>query len=78
MSAFRPKLPPRRGYIEVEDSDGNRVYQKIGVDPIDSVSNEVDALKSAIGLKDAQIQAMTDRNDFIEECLAEMATLLYQ
>lgn len=28
-------------------------------------------------LMDAQITAMTDRNDFMEECIAEMATLVY-
>ena len=33
MAITRPQLPPRAGYVEVEDENGNRVYKKGGGDP---------------------------------------------
>jgi hypothetical protein len=29
MNIYRPQLPPRAGYVEIEDGDGIRQYQKI-------------------------------------------------
>ena len=34
-------------------------------------------LKNENALLKAQLQAQTDRSDFVEECIAEMATLVY-
>lgn len=33
MAITRPQLPPKAGYVEVEDENGNRVYKKVGGDP---------------------------------------------
>ena len=42
-----------------------------------SIPEEVEALKNENFLLKAQIQAMSDRNDFIEDCIAEMAMQVY-
>ena len=36
-----------------------------------------DELKAENNLLRAQLQAQSDRSDFVEECIAEMATLVY-
>lgn len=38
---------------------------------------EMSALQAEITRKDAQIVALSDRGEFLEDCIAEMATLLY-
>lgn len=58
-------LPPKLGYVEVE-SAGERVHKK--------VETEADKANS---LLDAQVQAQTERSDFIEDCIAEMAMQVY-
>ena len=44
---------------------------------VPSISEEVESLKSENFMLKAQIQAMSDRNDFIEDCIAEMAMQVY-
>lgn len=39
--------------------------------------NRIDELEQDNVLKTAQIQALSDRNDFLEDCIAEMACLVY-
>lgn len=46
-------------------------------EPTPSIPEEVEALKSENFMLKAQIQAMSDRNDFIEDCIAEMAMQVY-
>ena len=46
-------------------------------EPVPSIPEEVEALKNENFLLKAQIQAMSDRNDFIEDCIAEMAMQVY-
>lgn len=46
-------------------------------EPTPSIPEEVEALKNENFLLKAQIQAMSDRNDFIEDCIAEMAMQVY-
>ena len=46
-------------------------------EPIPSIHEEVEALKNENFMLKAQIQAMSDRNDFIEDCIAEMAMQVY-
>lgn len=58
-------LPPKLGYVEVENS-GERVHKK--------VETETDKENSLLS---AQLQAQTERSDFIEDCIAEMATQVY-
>lgn len=65
-----PQLPPKKGYIEVEEN-GIRVYKPTH----DTLQEQNVELENKL-LK-AQLQAVTDRNDFMEECIAEMATQVY-
>lgn len=46
-------------------------------EPTPSIPEEVEALKNENFMLKAQIQAMSDRNDFIEDCIAEMAMQVY-
>lgn len=39
--------------------------------------NRINELEQDNVLKTAQIQALSDRNDFLEDCIAEMACLVY-
>ena len=40
-------------------------------------SERIEALESENALLKAQLQAQTERSDFIEDCIAEMATQVY-
>lgn len=66
------KLPPRSGYVEAEDEDGNRFYK-----PISKIDDRVSKLESESGLLSAQVKAQSDRSEFVEDCIAEMATRVY-
>lgn len=76
-------LPPVRGYVEVV-IDGEHVYKNVRTGEICSIPIPVPTPEDLISdlehenvLLRAQIQAMTDRNDFIEDCIAEMAEIVY-
>ena len=45
--------------------------------PVLVAQQEAQTLKEDIPMLKAQIQAVSDRNDFIEDCIAEMATVVY-
>ena len=45
-------------------------------DPVDPVDPQP-SMEDQVILLRAQLQAQTDRSDFVEECIAEMATLVY-
>ena len=45
------------------------------VKPTDA--ERISQLESEKKLLTAQLQALSDRNDFIEDCIAEMATIVY-
>lgn len=63
------KLGDNRAYY---DSEGN-----LRLSPeVQSYSEKLD-LERDITLKAAQIQALTDRNEFLEDCVAEMASIVY-
>ena len=59
--------------------DGEHFYR--GGEKLDSpravAQAEAQTLKENIPMLKAQIQAISDRNDFIEDCIAEMATVVY-
>ncbi len=59
------KLPAKRGFVEVEDSYGSRKYQKIP------------SIDDQVILQSAQLQAATDRQEFLEDCIAELAIQVY-
>lgn len=67
----KPQLPPRAGYVEIELPDGSRAYQPT------KAQKEKEALAEENKLLKAQVQALTDRNEFMEDCIAEMATQVY-
>ena len=83
--SFRPELPPKRGYIEVVDSEGVHVYEKTPEllrQEQEQIENEILRtenvnLQAENKLLKAQVQAQSERADFVEDCLAEMASLVY-
>lgn len=69
---YEPQLPPKAGYIEIE-LDGKRVYQKIYTED----ERTLLTLEEENKLLRAQISAQTERADFLEDCVAEMAAVIY-
>ena len=51
---------------------GNKV-----VSPLTAARQEVQTMQGELPMLKAQIQAISERNDFIEDCIAEMATGVY-
>lgn len=67
-------LPNREGYMEVEDENGNRIYveTKERKEQI-----KIEELEQENKLLKAQIKAQSDREEFIEDCIAEIAMIVY-
>lgn len=59
--------------------DGEHFYR--GGEKLDSplavAQQEAQTLKEDIPMLKAQLKAISDRNDFIEDCIAEMAAVVY-
>lgn len=79
-------LVPTGMIIDIGDTfDGNAFYDPDGnlrfTKDTSYVQENVDKLQSDvesdITLKNAQIKALSDRNDFLEDCIAEMACVVY-
>ena len=51
--------------------DGEKV-----VSPLTAARQEVQTMQEELPMLKAQIQAISDRNDFIEDCMAEMAAVV--
>lgn len=74
------QLTPRQGYVETV-VDGVRVYRDTETgeiyrsDPPEKPT--MGGLQQENKLLRAQLQAQTERSDFIEDCLAEMAGVVY-
>lgn len=82
-------LTPVRGYVE-DEVNGRRVYKNVetgetlppGVTPSPTPTIS-DLLAENVSLKQtnqqlmAQIKAVSDRSDFVEDCIAEMAAVVY-
>ena len=47
------------------------------VSPLTAAQKEMETMQTDLPMLKAQIQAISDRNDFIEDCIAEMATVVY-
>ncbi len=60
----------------VEDNAEARAAYIPPIEPTPPPSNE--ELASENNLLKAQVQALTNRNDFVEDCIAEMAMQVYQ
>lgn len=68
-----PKLPPRKGYVEDVDLDTGEHYYR----PIQPPEKAIERVQEENKLLHAQLQAQSDRSDFIEDCIAEMAMQVY-
>lgn len=62
---------------EVTDSGEVCQYPMISVDMHSSTTKRISELESENAILKAQLQAQTDRSDFIEDCIAEMAMQVY-
>ena len=59
--------------------DGQDFYregEKV-VSTLTAAQKEVETMQTDLPMLKAQIQAISDRNDFIEDCIAEMAAVVY-
>ena len=83
MAIHKPMLPPRAGYVEVE-VNGRRTYRNVKTGVL--IDNEVPALTESERIKQleeenallkAQVTAQSDQMDFYEECIVELAGVLY-
>ena len=70
---YNPVLPPKNGYVEDVDPEGNHYYRKLP----DPVGDQLKSLESENDLLKQQIKAASDQNDFLEDCIAEMAGIVY-
>lgn len=75
------QVPAGMPVIIGDTYDGTMFYSKDGelrVTPETKVmQNHIKELENDNILKTAQIQALSDRNDFLEDCIAEMAGMVY-
>ena len=82
---FPQPLYDDRGIYRYKLADGKAVertqeemdadYTPPEVKPTDA--ERISKLESEKKLLTAQVQALSDRNDFMEDCIAEMATIVY-
>ena len=82
---FDQPLCDERGIYRYKLVDGKPVertqeemdadYVPLEVKPTDA--ERISQLESEKKLLTAQVQALSDRNDFMEDCIAEMATIVY-
>lgn len=73
---------PANTSVSIGDSyDGRMFYDPEGelrVTPeVEQAQIRIKELEQENILKTAQIQALSDRNDFLEDCIAEMAGMVY-
>lgn len=77
---FPGAVPCRDVPVGIGDTwDGQDFYrdgEKV-VSPLTAARQEVQTMQEELPMLKAQIQAISDRNDFIEDCIAEMATVVY-
>ena len=69
----QPTLPPREGYVERVTEIGEHIYVRVETEEtrrLTSLESENDLLKQ-------QLKAASDQNDFLEDCIAEMAGIVY-
>lgn len=71
---YRYKLADGK-VVERTQEEMNADYVPPEVKPTDA--ERISKLESEKKLLTAQLQALSDRNDFMEDCIAEMATIVY-
>lgn len=82
---FDKPLCDERGIYRYKLVDGKpveRTQEEMDADYVEPEVKPTDAerilqLESEKKLLTAQVQALSDRNDFMEDCIAEMATIVY-
>ena len=67
----KPTLPPKQGYVEDVDLEGNHYYKQTA-----ETQRQLE-LETANARLQAQIQAQSATMDFHEDCVAEMAETVY-
>ena len=73
---------PTGAPVSIGDTyDGNMFYDTEGnirlTPELKATQTRIAELEAENVLKTAQIQALSDRNDFLEDCIAEMAGMVY-
>lgn len=71
---YRYKLVDGKA-VERTQEEMDADYAPPEVEPTDA--ERISKLESEKKLLTAQVQALSDRNDFMEDCIAEMATIVY-
>lgn len=71
---YRYKLADGKA-VERSQEEMNADYTPPEVKPTDA--ERISQLESEKKLLTAQVQALSDRNDFVEDCIAEMAAIVY-
>ena len=71
---YRYKLVDGKA-VDRTQEEMNADYAPPEVKPTDA--ERISQLESEKKLLTAQVQALSDRNDFMEDCIAEMATIVY-
>lgn len=67
----KPTLPPRKGYVEREAADGTRYYA-----PTEETRKAEELADENTKLK-AQLKLQSEHQTFIEDCILEMADVVY-
>ena len=75
MLITNPILPPRAGYVEVVNADGQHVYQPTA-ETIARLAMEQELEAENTRLK-AQIALQSQQQTFLEDCILEMADIVY-
>lgn len=77
---FQSAVPCGDVPVAIGDTyDGQDFYregEKV-VSPLTAAQKEVETMQADLPMLKAQVQAISDRNDFIEDCIAEMAAVVY-
>lgn len=69
----QPILPPREGYVERVTETGEHIYVRVETE----ATRRLTDLESENDLLKQQLKAASDQNDFLEDCIAEMAEIVY-
>lgn len=69
----KPLLPPKAGYVERVTEAGEHVYVPVETEETRRLTD----LESENDLLKQQLKAASDQNDFLEDCIAEMAGIVY-
>lgn len=69
----KPTLPPKAGYIERVTETGEHIYVRVETEETHRLTD----LETDNNLLKQQLKAASDQNDFLADCIAEMAGIVY-